>query len=122
VQQFAQKVLAGETTDMASLISPKAKGWLKKLHDGENSDASVTEKLEKLKTALANAQITSDKQTTGLHVVVMEEGGQQNQGYGAPGGNPYGGAEGGKAKKHKRGKTVQFKVTSDFLILEVNVN
>jgi len=116
-------VLADETADMASLISPKAKGWLKKLHDGEKSDPAVAKELEKLKTALTNAQVSSDKAIKGQRLVVMEEGGQQNQGYGAPGGgNPYGGGEGGKAKKHKPGKTVQFTVTSDYLILDIKVH
>ncbi len=119
MQQFAQKVLAGETTDLAGLISPKAKDWLKKLRDGESSD-SVTAHLEKLKTALTNAQITVDKPAKGIHVIVMEEGGRA-QGPNSPGGNAYGG-NGGNTKKHKPGKTVQFKVVKEhgkFVILEV---
>jgi hypothetical protein len=118
VQQFAKKILAGETTDLDGLISSKAKDWLKKLHDGESSD-SVTERLEKLKTALANAQITAEKQAKAIHIIVMEEGGG---GVGNAGGNGAYGDGGGK--KHKPGKRVQFKVVKEhdkFVILEVKV-
>jgi hypothetical protein len=128
VQQFAQKVLAGETKDLAELISAKAKDWLKKLRDGESSE-SVTQRVEKLKTALANAQITVDKPNKSMHVIVMEEGGQgSGNGPAAGGYGGYGGGygeDGGGSKKHKPGKRVQFKVVKEggkFVILEVAVH
>jgi len=120
VQQFANKILAGETTDLANLISPKAKDWLKKVHDGETSD-SVTERLEKLKTALTNAKITNEKQTKAIHLIVMEEG---SGGPGNSGNAAYGGGDGG-SKKRKAGKRVQFRVVKEhdkFVILEVKVS
>ena len=120
VQQFAKKILAGETTDLSDLISTKAKDWLKKLRDGE----SVPERLEKLKTALTNAQITADKQANSIHIIVMEEGSGGGPGNALAGGNgAYGNGEGG-GKKRKPGKRAQFKVVKEhdkFVILEVKV-
>jgi hypothetical protein len=122
VQTFAQKLLAGENTELSGLISPKAKGWLKKLHDGEASDAAVAKELDKLKTALTDTQIASDKSAKGQHIVVMTEGGQMA----APGGGSYGaggyGDGGGKKQKHKSGKTVQFTVSADYLIVDIKVH
>jgi len=121
VQQFAKKVLAGETTDLAGLISSKAKDWLKKLREGDATD-SVTTHMEKLKTALTNAQITVEKQGKGFHVIVMEVGGDANNG--SPAGNASYGGGGGGAKKRKPGKRVQFKVVKEhdkFVIIEVAV-
>jgi hypothetical protein len=110
-------VLAGENADLTGLISPKSKGWLKKLHDGESTDAEVAKQLDKLKTALTDTQIASDKSAKGQHIVVMNEGGQMA----APTGGGYG-ESGGKKQKHKAGKTIQFTLTAEYLIIDIKVH
>lgn len=65
-----QKAIAGDFTDMGSLISRKASGDLKAARDGELNE----EKQAKLKATFADAKKTADKKVAALHVFLLENG------------------------------------------------
>ena len=100
-QQFYDALVAEDTKAMAELFSSKATGKAKSFRDGKPSEEVITE----MKTALGSVKFSSSKVVKGMHVVLWDEGGGNQQA------QPANGSE--RRSQRKPGKKVQFQVVSE---------
>jgi hypothetical protein len=110
IQQFLQKLNAGDLGDATDLFSKKATGKARALREGKASEDMISE----LKSDVAGARALPAITLAGKHLVVLEQGDGNSGGGGYAGPQPVGGrSPRGQVQKGKPTRKVQFIVVSE---------
>ena len=79
VQQFLEKLKGGQLTDVADMFSRKATGLAKAIREGKASEGKISE----LKSGVDQAKALPSMTLQGKHVVILEHGDGNQNGYAA---------------------------------------